>query len=112
MLLGHMDYEKEVEKGKGKVRLVENSASHVIVCGHTRCGAAKAALKKKSEPGDKPVGQLIEDWISVFRDTARALTDGDVKKLVVANVGQGVEKLATLAYSKIYMHEQLVAANL
>ncbi|KAL9609141.1 MAG: hypothetical protein Q9167_006069 [Letrouitia subvulpina] len=64
---------------------------HVVLCGHTNCGGAKAAL------GNKRVGGVLDGWLAPLRELRMELGPEGVgeegRGLVDANVKRGVEVL-------------------
>jgi carbonic anhydrase len=69
---------------------------HVVVCGHTKCGGAKAAL------GDADLGPALNGWLEPVRELRKknketldkiADADGKAKRLAEINVQRSLEEV-------------------
>lgn len=76
---------------------------HVVLCGHTACGGAKAAL------GDGPVGGVLDIWISPLK-VARYLNQKELDS--IKDEGAKIKRMAELnveAGVKVLMEDATIA---
>lgn len=76
--------------------VVHLKVQHIVLCGHTSCGGAAAAL------GDSKVGGVLDTWLTPLKRTRRenkteleAISDNGARaaRLAELNVANGVETL-------------------
>ena len=64
---------------------------HIVVCGHTKCGGANAAL------GDGDLGETLNEWLKPVRELRRAHTEE------LSALGSTDEKANRLAELNVHM---------
>lgn len=79
---------------------------HIVVCGHSNCGAMKAALNPDSLTGTR----YLRSWIEHSRDAVRSSTD-DLNDVIRANVELQLEHLRSYPMVADRVHDATLSLH-